>query len=457
MATPLPVVPSPLTVSSPSITSSFSTVFVFQSTVTRPDPRGTPEISTIWADSRRIVISLPLDWPTTVPLLQRVSTYLLDPAGHTTRTLGYPDRPTTTAPPFEISTRTRGEPFIPPPPSAEDFPLGTSDGASSATPTPTAGPHPPTASSAGSSTTRRTIAASVAGGVAVVVVIGLIFFFRRWYQRRRAGKSPATISYMTEGTASKRPAAPGSAGVQNVGHSTTLPSPSRLQSPDRDAKRRVPSREDLTTAEAGAEAGPERPAPRIYSPQANRAPLRTWRGFPGLPADVEYDYARMQQGPLSVTEDYSTNAGEGSVDGYWLETASMRDERLYRMQREGHTPPPPSSTPQEGPSRSVAGDYAKDGHLAAIQEDRVAGLSLVGRDPAAMHDREETGTVHDALRPAEEGDEPGPPPEGPPPNSSLDPEISPNPDTSPNPNSSNARDSSGLNSSGLAGSNEPLL
>lgn len=175
---------------------------------------------------------------------------------------------------------------------------------------------------------------------------------------------------------------------------TTLPSPRRLVGPESAAKRRVPSKERLA---------PVNPVPEQWLAERNiHAPLpappsAAWGGFP---IDIDYDPIRddplmlqMQTGPLSITEDYSTNAGEGSVDGYWHETASMREERLYRLQREGHTPPPPDTPRWPGPRNDhAAASSSGSNRLALIREDRPAGMSLIGGNAG-----DETDNVPAAL------------------------------------------------------------
>ncbi len=134
------------------------------------------------------------------------------------------------------------------------------------------------------------------------------------------------------------------------------------------ARRRVPSHERLTEQppvaviemwerEYGRELGRERPHDRddVAMPQPSRPMLQMWRGFL-----EDYEMARMHPGPLSVTatdDDYATNVGEGSVAARW-ESQALRNERLYRLQRPNHTPPPegqPLPTAPPTPAASALG------------------------------------------------------------------------------------------------------
>lgn len=121
-------------------------------------------------------------------------------------------------------------------------------------------------------------------------------------------------------------------GPDDMARSTTLPLPGDRYGTDLEPRKRVPSRERQADQNTSLDSYQRAEAHDRWRP----APA--WDGLRGLSND---DMRRMLEAPLSVTEDYSTNAGEGSVDGLWLETASLKEERLYRAQREGHSPPPP--------------------------------------------------------------------------------------------------------------------
>lgn len=216
------------------------------------------------------------------------------------------------------------------------------------------------------------------------IVAGLLYYFIRRYLRRRARESTASTATGVKGASRRgveeiraekgQVSSPvtiegfGRPGENDIARTTTLSSPQRLQSHDSQAQRRIPSREDLA---------PVNPIPEqwlrerdIHSPLP-RPPSRAWRGF------SDFESESGTQGPLSVTEDYSTNAGEGSVGGYWHETASMREERLYRLRRPGHSPPP-SSTPRPSAPINEPPSMSQTNRLPLIREDRVAGLSLLG-------------------------------------------------------------------------------
>ena len=190
----------------------------------------------------------------------------------------------------------------------------------------------------------------------------------------------------------------GGLGEGDAARTSTLPSATRLKTPEQEAKRRVPSREQL--APLNLAPGPLAPDRSIRSP-IPRPPYRTWEGF-----TVE-EIRRMQQAPMSVTEDYSTNAGEGSVDGYWEETASMRDERIYRLHREGHTPPLPSTPTPPEESQLASGDFVMSTYarqpLARIAEGSTTETSIGRGQPVEENvntaaPRSLTSDGHEAIQ-----------------------------------------------------------
>ena len=269
------------------------------------------------------------------------------------------------------------------------------------------------------------VAIGVGGGLGTAVIIAVVVFFVRKALRKR---SKAAVMPRVDSQDELEEVAPvGSAGapkpqalrVQRVGTSagigetdepgeddlalsTSLPRPRQLRTVDREpARRRNKSREALA---ALSSQGLELRAltPRVQSPRP-KPPTRPWKGF--LDA-ADYDLMRRMPAPLSVTEDYSTNAGEGSVDGYWQETASLREERLYRLQRPGHSPPPP---PSPGPSESSAARYGPDpsayaptAPMSRIQEMSDVGMTPVVRDSSGGNTSQEvqgspTGTAEDTI------------------------------------------------------------
>ncbi|KAI9800728.1 MAG: hypothetical protein M1833_003144 [Piccolia ochrophora] len=135
-------------------------------------------------------------------------------------------------------------------------------------------------------------------------------------------------------------------------------------------------------------------------PPKDRTPhLGNWEG---LLHEVDDEIHKFQQGAFTVSsEDYSTHAGEGSVDAYFPETASMKDERLYRARREGHSPPPGPAVLKREPSPS-----RRDRALTPIAEagssvgpgsgSEVAAEGLEG--PLAKNGREFLGGVRDLLK-----------------------------------------------------------
>ena len=269
------------------------------------------------------------------------------------------------------------------------------------------------------------VAIGVGGGLGTVVIIAVIVFFARKALRKRSkagmvprldyqheleevapadsagAPKPQPLRIQRVGTSAEIDETDG-LGDDDLALSTSLPPPRQLRTVDREpARRRNKSREALG---ALSSQGLELRAltPRVQSPQP-KPPTRPWRGF--LDA-ADYELMRGMPAPLSVTEDYSTNAGEGSVDGYWQETASLREERLYRLRRPGHSPPPP---PSPGPSESSAARYRPDPSVYAsaapmsrIQEMSDVGMTPVGRDFSGGGTSQEvqgspTGTAEDTI------------------------------------------------------------
>jgi hypothetical protein len=173
------------------------------------------------------------------------------------------------------------------------------------------------------------------------------------------------------------------------------------------ARRRVPSHERLTEQppaaviemwerEYGRELERERVRDRddVAMPQPSRPMLQMWRGFL-----EDYEMARLHPGPLSVTatdDDYATNVGEGSVAARW-ETPALRNERLYRLQRPNHTPPPEGQPlPTAPPTPAASALEPRPGSSGGRSLDRVsrtdngddaASVSTVGGGQASADSR----------------------------------------------------------------------
>lgn len=243
------------------------------------------------------------------------------------------------------------------------------------------------------------MAISVGSGVGgIILIVIMIFFIRRRHRQKNkdAITPPPNIqeqkrhdlqraidereaSGARDQPAMESRAVEGAGGLEedDLARSTSLLPPGQLQRLEsHPSRRRVPSREDLPSP-VNAALDPRAREHGILSPQP-RPPSRPWRG---ILDEADYDVMCMTPGPLSVTEDYSTNAGEGSVDGYWLETASMREERFYRLQRPGHSPPP---APSQEPSRPTTSRprpdplvLAPQGPMSQIQEMSDVGMSPI--------------------------------------------------------------------------------
>ncbi|KAI9883260.1 MAG: hypothetical protein M1823_004979 [Watsoniomyces obsoletus] len=156
--------------------------------------------------------------------------------------------------------------------------------------------------------------------------------------------SEEDVTGVTEARSSEEAVEPD---TENMGRSTSLPPPRLLQGFETDAtRRRAGSKEDL--------ASPRVPGHDQVLPAPQAKPVfRPWRGFLD-PRD--YELSKLKPGPLSVSEHYSTQAGEGSVpdtaiDDEYIESEEQRQERLYRKGQPNHTPPPGSEWPMSRGSR----------------------------------------------------------------------------------------------------------
>ncbi|KAI9784517.1 MAG: hypothetical protein M1816_000837 [Peltula sp. TS41687] len=381
----------------PSLASSSSTETPSLTSSTVPLTR------TVFANSETIIISLAsLPGRPNAPAAAKVSTYLLNSQGLTTRTLGL--SATTVILPPGIRTRSRSS-------SEETSEESRSEGSDSATsltdagtatitaasqpstqsipltnlpslgtaplvPTATIGTTPPAAPPSNKVTTIGAVV-GVVGGIAAFFFAGFLYWLFRRYRKRKAKRATAGLLGAPQRGVEEIRAGKGNVlspvtiegfgrpGDNDIARTTTLPVPQRLPSgQDSQAQRRIPSREDLA---------PVNPIPEewlrdieIHAPLP-RPPSRDWRRFPDFGSEMGSAY------PLSVTEDYSTNIGEGSVSG-GFETAFMREERLARMQRPGHSPPPSPTPRPPAPIHDVQGWVEH----ARVALDRVAGVSLLG-------------------------------------------------------------------------------
>ncbi|KAI9808597.1 MAG: hypothetical protein M1825_003747 [Sarcosagium campestre] len=361
-------------------------------------PSSAWSIHTIVSDASRVVIELP-DSNTQVSWWAKESTYLIDREGKTTRTLGATQRPSFHTETYTPPSVTSGGTFVLPvditdgggtltasEPTAQnsadrDFslvfggPVTTSPSTSvgsqgvpspssprqTGTPieTPTAsspdvkttGPQPlsasvsatqansktPQPSSASKTGSSKLVAIGVAGGLTVLLIIFAIIYFYRRSKRRKLLRSKTPFTPPTPSSVLKKLA-------QWRLSNTTASTPYTQSGNDPEkspAAPIVPTPRDIARTRLALQRweqeqevqdpdqAPENP---IESPDA-----ANWQR---LLSEVDDEIHRLQAGTLSASEDYSTHAGEGSIDAYFPETASMRGERLYRAAREGHSPPP---------------------------------------------------------------------------------------------------------------------
>ena len=243
--------------------------------------------STMYHDSSVVIIDLGESVNGgTQPWLE-MTTYLLDVAdGQTTAIIAQTDRPTSGITQTPV-------PFTP-------VNAGVAPGA--AAPTAATSTSSPSSAQATAKPSTTTTAMGVSGGVICIIVIATIYYFYRRYKRRsrlredkKIFESPSSLS------------------------TSSLPSPNSLEKGGKYAP----------STKARAKNGGN--SAESFSEKTN------WDAFV---EDVRKEYERFDESKESSTEIYGSHVGEGSSQGGFHETASLRQERLYRLRAQNHSPPP---------------------------------------------------------------------------------------------------------------------
>ncbi|MCJ1305082.1 hypothetical protein MMC08_007896 [Hypocenomyce scalaris] len=244
--------------------------------------------STMYHDSSVVIIDLGESVNGgTQPWLE-MTTYLLDMAdGQTTAIIAQTDRPTSGITQTPV-------PFTP-------VNAGVAPGA--AAPTAATSTSSPSSAQATTKSSTTTTAMGVSGGVICMIFIATIYYFYRRYRRRsrlredkKIFESPSSLS------------------------TSPLPSPNTLEKGGKYA----PSSTKARAKKGGESVG-------SFSEKTN------WDAFV---EDVKKEYERFDESKASSTENYGSHVGEGSNQGGFHETASLRQERLYRLRAQNHSPPP---------------------------------------------------------------------------------------------------------------------